>query len=528
MSEQIKRIVKSGNPFLIYHNSENETALVIPAEFMTEAKYRLFREYATSDVAMMFPVDIAESLGIEYISDALFLSAEYDSIVDSAVRKSHAGPTLDLKSVETGSADADKVKTITRFAEVISSQNFTDFFNEFSIPGHVRTYLADQDLLDGRSGHTELGVYLSLYTQLSGVVCMVTIRDKVTGKPFNLIESERFAEKNNYTIFYENDILDLYRREFLPYCKASFEQKQNKIIEDYRKLLDIRKFEQTLEKLFKSQKIRGSYHLAIGQEATGVALGKVISLKEGDSAFVTHRGHHIALGLGLNSRDFFFECIGSEQGLNNGRSGPMHFFYKPNGLISANGIVAANAPIAAGLALSNKLKNNNNVVVNVVGEGSLDEGVVHETLTDMKIWGIPLIILCENNFYSQSTVIEKHLPYERVTTAMRQFYGIKVERIENGTDLIHLQKRLNHIVGWVRKNKMPVFVEIQTYRQCGHSMSDTEQSYMDPSLDSAWLRKDPVSLLKQYILNHNLSNNAALEKIESEVIEFYMNLETQV
>ncbi len=497
---KIQQQIRSKKPFLIYHNDEDEMAFAVPAEFLTRDLYKVLREFATSDIVLMIPQPVAKKLGMHYLSESLELSADLDEHVKDAIVKSHAGPTFDLKEVKTGSADQDKVLAIKSLSEIVANNRCEEFSDRFVMPGHIRTYIARKGLLSERVGHTELGVFMCLYAGLSGMICMVTIRDKHSGRPLNKIEGENFSAQNKYPVFYEDDILDLYTKQQRNIGdQRDANLSKEKLINDYVKLVQIREFENILEKLFKKNKIQGSYHLAIGQEATGVALGNVI--EPGDTVFVTHRGHHIALGLGIDPRKFFLECIGDEKGLNRGLSGPMHFFADGSNRIIANGIVGANAPISTGVALSNKISQNNKVCINIIGEGSLDEGAVHESLNIASIWQVPLMIICENNFYSQSTPIKKHLPTENISTLIENSYKIEAEKVAEGTDLLVLETRLRNVMEVVRKNSQPVFVEVMTYRFCGHSMSDTQQVYKDAAREQYWLKRDPIKIFEKFLLN---------------------------
>lgn len=511
---QIQENILNGSPILIYSNEEEETSILVAAEFLNEDTYREMRKYATGDVAVMLGKDIAEYFGMPFLSDALELYAQQDGNVQRAVKSSHAGPTFDLKDVHTGSADLDKVRTINRFAQIVKEEKYPNFFHEFVIPGHVRTYLARPGLLDERIGHTEMGVFISKYFGLSGVVCLITLKNIETGIPLTKEEAHTFGEKYNYPIIYEDDIIELFKT-YDKTPETQIIEESSEYLENFEKLLLIRKFEENLEELFRAGKIRGSYHLSIGQEATGVALGRALKTK--DAVFLTHRGHHVAIGMGIDIEGFFKECIGSIDGLNGGRGGPMHFTAKDNGIWMANGIVAANSGIAAGVAMAFKKDLTDNVVVNVIGEGSLDEGVAHEVLNLAALWDLPLITICENNLYSQSTKLADHIPVKNISDRISHGYGILCEKISMGTDLVHLTNRLQDIVEWVRINRKPVFVEIMTYRTSGHSMSDKDQKYKDSEIDKLWKSQDPIELYKKYLLDNKFVNEEKLKLVINNV-----------
>lgn len=512
--EKIKTNITSGEPILIYSNEEDETSILVPAEFLTVDKYRLMRKYATGDVAVMMSKTIADKFGMPFLSDALELYAQQDNNTERAIKQSHSGPTFDLKNVDTGSADLDKVQAITRLAEIVKENSYSKFYEEFIIPGHVRTYLAREGLLNERIGHTEMGVFISQYFGLSGVVCLITLKNVETGVPLNKDQAKSFAHENGFPIVMEHTIIELFKNhDRTP--KTSFVQSADDYIDKYKKLLLIRRFEEKLEELFRSEKIRGSYHLSVGQEATGVALGSV--LNSNDAVFVTHRGHHVALGMNVDPLKLFKECIGNTEGLNNGKAGPMHFSSKENGLWMANGIVAANGGMAAGAALSFKLDKSGSVAVNVIGEGSMDEGSSHEVLNIAALWNLPLVTICENNLYSQSTRFNDHVPVSNLSSRVSHAYGILSEKISFGTDLVHLTNRLQDIVEWVRENQKPVFVEIMTYRTVGHSMSDKDQAYKDEEIDKEWKEKDPIQLYEKYLRENGHESNDNIHKAKQEV-----------
>lgn len=238
----------------------------------------------------------------------------------------------------------------------------------------------------------------------------------------------------------------------------------------YRQMLIIRKFEETIRDLFQQGNIRGSFHPCIGQEAT--AVGGCWPLRQNDFISVTYRGHGQALAKGLSPRAAMAEMLGKETGCSKAKGGSMHFTDMENGLLVANAIVAAGIPHAAGVALAAKMQNTDQVAAAFFGDGAVNQGVFHETMNISTVWKLPLILVCENNLYSEMT------PYKDTTSVLALYeraaaYGMHAVRID-GNDVELMYNTMEEAVQRARNGEGPVFIEAMTYRLMGHMMGDPE------------------------------------------------------
>ena len=238
----------------------------------------------------------------------------------------------------------------------------------------------------------------------------------------------------------------------------------------YRQMLVIRKFEEAIRNLYQAGKIRGSFHPCVGQEAT--AVGGCWALRTDDYMTCTYRGHGQAIAKGLSVRAAMAEMLGKVTGCSKGKGGSMHFTDPSVGLLGANAIVAAGVPHAAGAALASQLQKKDNVALAFFGEGAVNQGVFFETLNLAVIWKLPLILVCENNLYSEMTP-----SYE--TTSNVETYkraaGIGFEAIQiDGNDIEAVYNTVEGAVARARSGDGPTYIEAKTYRLWGHMMGDPE------------------------------------------------------
>src|SRR6266540_142498 len=238
----------------------------------------------------------------------------------------------------------------------------------------------------------------------------------------------------------------------------------------YRQMLVIRKFEETIRSLYQQGKIRGSFHPCVGQEAT--AVGGCWALRKGDYMTCTYRGHGQAIAKGLSVRAALAEMLGKVTGCSKGKGGSMHFTDPSIGLLGANAVVAAGIPHAAGAALAAQLQKKDHVALAYFGEGAVNQGVYLETLNLAVIWKLPLILVCENNLYSEMT--PSHETTSVVETHKRaSAFGFEAIRID-GNDVELMYNTVEQAAAKARSGGGPSYVEAMTYRLWGHMMGDPE------------------------------------------------------
>jgi pyruvate dehydrogenase E1 component alpha subunit len=238
----------------------------------------------------------------------------------------------------------------------------------------------------------------------------------------------------------------------------------------YRQMLVIRKFEETIRNLYQQGKIRGSFHPCVGQEAT--AVGGCWALRKDDYMTCTYRGHGQAIAKGLSVRAAMAEMLGKATGCSKGKGGSMHFTDPAVGLLGANAIVAAGIPHAAGAALASQLQKRDHVALAYFGEGAVNQGVFLETLNLAAVWKLPLILVCENNRYSEMT--PSHETTSTVETYQRvAAFGIESVQID-GNDLELMYATVEQAAARARSGGGPTYIEAMTYRLWGHMMGDPE------------------------------------------------------
>ena len=237
----------------------------------------------------------------------------------------------------------------------------------------------------------------------------------------------------------------------------------------YYKMMRIRKFEQMLLNLFSKGELNGTVHTCIGQEATPVALSNYI--KEGDVVFSNHRSHGHLLALGVPIDRLLGEIMGKYTGFCEGRGGSQHIYYKDKITIYTNGIQGGIVGNAVGSALAQKLNKSNNVTIVFLGDGTMGEGLVYESLNFAALHALPILFICENNHYAMSTPIEKTLAGSDILVRVKGF-NLPFYYLEDKD-----ANRIEIYLNIVRQDKKPTFLEIDTYRLAPHSKGD---DFRDP------------------------------------------------
>ena len=238
----------------------------------------------------------------------------------------------------------------------------------------------------------------------------------------------------------------------------------------YRQMLVIRKFEEMIRGLYQQGKIRGSFHPCVGQEAT--AVGGCWAVRKDDYMTCTYRGHGQAIAKGLSVRAAMAEMLGKITGCSKGKGGSMHFTDPSVGLLGANAIVGAGVPHAAGAALASRLQKKDNVALAYFGEGAVNQGVFLESLNLAVVWKLPLIMVCENNLYSEMT--PSHETTSIVETYKRAAgFGFDTMQVD-GNDVEAVYNAVEGAAAKARAGGGPIYIEARTYRLWGHMMGDPE------------------------------------------------------
>jgi 2-oxoisovalerate dehydrogenase E1 component len=286
------------------------------------------------------------------------------------------------------------------------------------------------------------------------------------------------------------------------------------LLEMYRRMRRIRRFEERASDLYKATEIPGFLHLSIGQEAS--AVGACWPLTERDGITSTHRGHGHVLAKGLDAAPMMAELMGKDAGTNRGRGGSMHIADPGLGIYGANGIVAAGLPIAGGVATAAKLRGRGDVVVAFFGDGAVAQGMFHEAVNLAAVWDLPVVFLCENNHYSEfSPAAEQH----RATLAARApGYGIGYEHVD-GNDVLAVKTLMTDVVARLRAGGGPVLVEAETYRWHGHYEGDPERYRPAEEVEAA-KERDPLLIARRHLAAVGVATalvDAVDEEIDKEI-----------
>lgn len=287
---------------------------------------------------------------------------------------------------------------------------------------------------------------------------------------------------------------------------------KDKLIRMYRRMQEIRIFEEKLYYLFLNRSMPGTIHQCVGQEA--VAVGVCENLQKDDYITTTHRGHGHYIAKGGSLKELMAEMFAKKTGCCKGMGGSMHIAKLSVGILGTGGIVGAGVPIATGAALSAKLKGTKQVVACFFGDGAVNTGAFHEGVNLAAIWRLPIIFVCENNLYAFSTPINQTTLVKNLADRASG-YGIP-GIVVNGNDILAVHKFAQGAIQRARIGQGPTFIECKTYRHKGHARFDPAKYRPDEEIKE-WLDKDPVLRFKNYLVRLGILTNEEVGDIEEEV-----------
>lgn len=290
---------------------------------------------------------------------------------------------------------------------------------------------------------------------------------------------------------------------------------KNKAKDLYQKLKTIRLFEEKVDELFRLGKIPGTIHTSIGQEA--VAVGVSEAMTDQDLVIATHRGHGHCIMRGADLGSMMAELMGRATGLCRGKGGSMHIVDVARGMLGAIGIVGMGMPISVGVGLAIKMKKTNQVCVCFFGDNASASGAFHEALNVSTLWKLPVVFVCENNFYGISVSIEKTCCVEDIAQRAKG-YGIPGVVID-GMDVLAVQNAAKKAISRARTGEGPSLLECKTYRFLGHSRGDPPYGpYRTKEEWESWKKRDPcLNLVK--VTGLSPDEVTALDKEVAEHIE---------
>lgn len=284
------------------------------------------------------------------------------------------------------------------------------------------------------------------------------------------------------------------------------------LLEMYRKMLEIRFFEERVFELYGQNLVPGTIHLYAGEEA--VAVGTCSALSKDDYITSTHRGHGHCVAKGADLKRTMAEILGKKTGYCKGKGGSMHIADFTIGMLGATAVVGAGLPIAVGAALSARLRKTDQVVACFFGEGASNQGTFHESINMASAWKLPVIFVCENNLYAMGTRQSRIMNIEDIADRAAS-YGIPGVSVD-GNDVLAVYGAACIATERARRGEGPTLIECKTYRQKGHSRVDSAK-YRPREEVEEWLHKDPIKRLRDKLIQGEISTQAELQEIEKRV-----------
>ena len=287
---------------------------------------------------------------------------------------------------------------------------------------------------------------------------------------------------------------------------------RDEVLELYRRMVLIRRFEERAAQLRAAGLIPGFLHPSIGQEA--VAVGVCAALGPDDVLTSTHRGHGHMLGRGADPGRMYAELFGRTDGYNRGKGGSLHMIDADLGFLGANGIVGGGIPLATGAGLQLRRRGTSAVAVSFFGDGATNEGSFHESLNLAALWKLPVVYICENNLYGEFTRQDQHQVIKDVAdrAAAYGMPGIVVD----GNDVLAVREVTAEAVARARGGDGPTLVEAKTYRHRGHFEGDMAR-YRPKDEVAYWMSRDPLDITAGRLVEELGATGADLERARSAV-----------
>ncbi|MFC9503134.1 thiamine pyrophosphate-dependent dehydrogenase E1 component subunit alpha [Streptomyces sp. NPDC057002] len=278
----------------------------------------------------------------------------------------------------------------------------------------------------------------------------------------------------------------------------------------YERMAVIRRTEKAAHDLFLQGLVKGTTHLAAGQEA--IAVGASAALRPDDYVFATYRGHHHALARGATPEECLAELMSRATGLCRAKGGSMHLTKAATGMLGSYAIVGSHLPMAVGAAWSARLRGTEQLAVAFFGDGATNIGAFHESLNLAAVWKLPVLFVCENNLYMEYTPIADVTAVPRPAADRAPAYGIPGEVVD-GNDVVAVAEAVGRLAGRARAGDGPAVLEAETYRHFGHSRSDPA-TYRPAEEVERWLKHDPLDLARGRLAELGIGAEAVAEADE--------------
>jgi len=302
------------------------------------------------------------------------------------------------------------------------------------------------------------------------------------------------------------------KRDAAPVDFADLGVSPKELLQYYRDMLLIRRFEERAGQMYGMGLIGGFCHLYIGQEA--VVVGMQAALKEVDTIVTSYRDHGHMLACGMDPKGVMAELAGRRCGYSHGKGGSMHMFSRERNFFGGHGIVGAQVPIGTGLGFAHHYRANGAISVTYLGDGAINQGQVYESFNMASLWKLPVVYVIENNRYGMGTSIDR-------ASARTDFfhrgmaYGIPGEQVD-GMNVLAVHETGLAATEHARSGQGPIILEMMTYRYRGHSMSDPAKYRTREEVNRVRAEHDPIDQTRQRLLDGG-TTEAALKEIDGAV-----------
>ena len=288
----------------------------------------------------------------------------------------------------------------------------------------------------------------------------------------------------------------------------------DELVEMYRLMLLIRRFEEACGQHYSLGNIRGFLHLYVGQEATGI--GAISALEPRDYIVTHYRDHGHALARGLDTNRIMAEMFGKRTGLSKGKGGSMHIFDAAKGFMGGHAIVGAQLPLAAGIALAQQYQDTDAVTMVFFGDGATNQGTYHETLNLASVWQLPILFFMENNLYGMGSAVGRVRLRGSDFSDSLSAYDMEAVAVD-GMDVVAVREVTQQAVEDIRAHGSPIFVESKTFRFVGHSFADPGDQYRERSEIDYWRQRDPLVSFPRQLLDYGIATQSELDDLSAGV-----------
>jgi pyruvate dehydrogenase E1 component alpha subunit len=273
-----------------------------------------------------------------------------------------------------------------------------------------------------------------------------------------------------------------------------YQATKEELLEFYRQMLLIRRFEERAGQLYGLGLIGGFCHLYIGQEAVAVGLQSALQVGK-DSVITGYRDHGHMLAYGIDPKIIMAELTGRFAGISHGKGGSMHMFSVEHGFYGGHGIVGAQVSLGTGLAFKHKYSGDGGVCLAYFGDGAANQGQVSESFNMAELWKLPIIFVIENNQYAMGTSVNRSSAEDQLYRRGDSFRinGLQID----GMDVLAVRGAAETALEWVRSGKGPILLELKTYRYRGHSMSDPAKYRSREEVQAVRDKSDPIEHARQ-------------------------------